>query len=323
MTFGSHSTAAQVAAGHNLRGRNAIVTGGTAGLGAETARVLASAGATVILAGRDRTKGEAAAAALRQAADNQAAIEFSLLDLGSLTSVAAFAERFLAAGRPLHLLINNAGIMAVPLAWTEDGFESQFGTNHLGHFALTTRLLPALKAAGSARVVCLTSRAHRRSDIDFDDPNYRHRPYDPWQAYGQSKTANALSAVALAAHYQTDGITANAVMPGAVATGLQGHLSHEQLQSLGWVDLGGTLAPGPDWKTIEQGAATTIWTALAPELDGNGGHYLENCTIAQPWTEGGDPPYGYYLPYALNPGRAQRLWDLSWQLIQRHLHQKD
>lgn len=321
MSFGSQTTAAEVAAGHDLRGRNVIVTGGTSGLGAETARVLAGAGATVLLTGRDRAKGEAAAARVRQATGNQD-VTSGVLDLGSLASVAAFAARFLAAGRPLHLLINNAGIMATPLAYTQDGFESQFGTNHLGHHALTTGLLPALQAAGTARVVCLSSRAHRRSDIDFDDPNYRHRPYDPWQAYGQSKTANALFAVALTGRCQAHGITANAVMPGAISTGLQTHLTRDQLLSLGWAGSGGTLEPGPDWKTVEQGAATTIWAALAPELDGIGGRYLQDCAIGRPWTQNSDPPNGYYLPYALDPSHAQRLWDLSENLTSKHPHRQ-
>ncbi len=141
-------------------------------------------------------------------------------------------------------------------------------------------------------MVCLSSRAHRRSDIDFDDPNYRHRPYEPWQAYGQSKTANALFAVAFTDRYQADEITANAVMPGAISTGLQAHLSEDELRGLGWTESGGTLVPGPGWVSVKQGAATTIWAALAPELDGVGGRYLQDCAMARPWTGSGDPPNG-------------------------------
>jgi NAD(P)-dependent dehydrogenase (short-subunit alcohol dehydrogenase family) len=322
MSFGSQPTAGHVAAGHDLHGRNVIVTGGTSGLGAETARVLAGAGAAVVVTGRDPANGQAAAARLRETTGNPA-VESGVLDLGSLASVNDFAGRFLATGRPLHLLINNAGIMAVPLAWTKDGFESQFGVNHLGHHALTTALLPALKQAAPARVVCLSSRGHRRSDIDFDDPNYRHRRYDPWQAYGQSKTANALFAVALTDRYQADGITANAVMPGAISTGLQSRLSDEELRGIGWTESDGTLVPGPGWVSVEQGAATTIWAALAAELDGVGGRYLQDCAIAAPWTQRGDPPNGYYLPYALDHAHAQRLWELSEKLTDGHPRPQD
>lgn len=317
MAFGRTSTAADVAAGYDLHDENVIVTGGTSGLGLETARALAGAGAAVVVTGRNRGRGEAAVAWLRETTGSKA-IEFAVADLGSLASVRAFAGWFLRKERPLHLLINNAGIMAVPFVYTEDGFESQFGVNHLGHHALTAALLPALRAAGTARVVCLSSRAHRRGDVDFNDPNFLNRPYDPWQSYGQSKTANALFAVALSLRHQAEGITANAVMPGAVGTGMQQHLSRAELLGLGWVEAEGRMVPGPGWKTVQEGAATTIWAAVASELDGVGGRYLEDCTIAQPWIEEGAPPNGYYLPYALDPGRAQQLWKLSEKLVQGH-----
>jgi NAD(P)-dependent dehydrogenase (short-subunit alcohol dehydrogenase family) len=212
-------------------------------------------------------------------------------------------------------LINNAGIMAAPLARIVDSFESQFGINHLGHFALTTGLLPALRAAGAARVASLSSRAHRRSDIDFDDPNYRHRPYDPWEAYGQSKTAVALFAAGLTARHAPDGITCNALEPGTVMTGLTRHISREELVARGWADEDGTAARLPGWKTPQQGAATSIWAAVAPELAGVGGKYLEDCAVAELWTKDADPPPGYYLPYALDPNHADRLWNLSEQLF--------
>ena len=310
--FDRTTTAEQVAAGHRLDGRTALVTGGTSGLGLETARVLASIGASVTVTGRDRRRGAAIAARLASEAGRP--VRFERLDLGSLASVRDFAGRYRASGLPLHLLVNNAGIMATPLSYTADGFESQFGTNHLGHFALTAGLLPALRAAGGARVIVLSSRAHRRSDVMLDDPNYRRRPYDPWEAYGQSKTANALFAVGITRQHAADGITANALMPGAINTGLQGHLSDSDLRSLGWVQSGGALAPPAGWKTIPQGAATTVWAALAPELEGSGGHYLEDCAIAQPWLADGNPPNGHYLPYALDAGHATLLWDLSAKL---------
>jgi NAD(P)-dependent dehydrogenase (short-subunit alcohol dehydrogenase family) len=310
--FDRTTTAEQVAAGHRLDGKNALITGGTSGLGLETARVLASIGASVTVTGRDRRRGAAIAA--RLAGEAGRPVRFERLDLGSLSSVRDFAGRYAASGLPLHILINNAGIMATPLSYTADGFESQFGTNHLGHFALTAGLLPALRAAAGARVIVLSSRAHRRGDVMFDDPNYRRRPYDPWEAYGQSKTANALFAVGVTRQHAADGISANALMPGAINTGLQGHLSDSDLRSLGWVQSGGTLAPPAGWKTVPQGAATTVWAALAPELEGAGGHYLEDCAIAQPWLADGNPPNGHYLPYALDPGRAALLWDLSAKL---------
>ncbi|MUN40968.1 SDR family NAD(P)-dependent oxidoreductase [Actinomadura litoris] len=307
-TFGADSTAMDVIAGHDLSGKEAVVTGGASGLGLETARALAAAGARVVLAARNPGAGEAAAARLR--AETGGEVVFRPLDLGSLASVTGWARRHVETGRPLHLLVANAGIMATPLTRTADGFESQFGVNHLGHFAFTAGLLPALRAAGGARVVVLSSRAHRRGDVDLDDPNYERGPYDPWQAYGRSKTANALFAVGLTARHAAEGITANAVMPGAIMTGLQRHIPRQELADMGW---SGVFDPR-GWKTPEQGAATSVWAAVAPELDGVGGRYLENCAIGTPWTGPGDPPTGHYLPYALDPGTADRLWALSERL---------
>ena len=297
----AYATASEVASGHDLNGMNVIVTGGTAGLGAETARVLAAAGARVVAAGRRRG-----------AAELPASAEFEELDLASLTSVDAFVRRW---KRPLHLLINNAGVMRTPFGRTADGFELQFGTNHLGHFALTAGLLPALRDAGAARVVVLSSRGHRRGDVDFDDPNYLRRPYDPWEAYGQSKTANCLFAVGLTRR----GVPANAVAPGAIQTSLMRHMPREELAERGWLDSAGNRVngPGPEWKTVEQGAATTVWAAVAPQLQGVGGKYLDNCAIAEPWTGQGEVPFGFYAPYALDPERAERLWSLSEKLTGR------
>jgi NAD(P)-dependent dehydrogenase (short-subunit alcohol dehydrogenase family) len=270
-----YATASEVVSGHDLTGMNVIVTGGTSGLGAETVRVLAAAGAHVVAAGRSLGMAELPASA-----------EF---DLASLKSVDAFVGRW---NRPLHLLINNAGVMRTPLGRTADGFEPQFGTNHLGHFALTTGLLPALRDAGGARVVVLSSRGHRRSDVDFDDPNYLHRQYDPWEAYGQSKTANCLFAVGLTRR----GMPANAVATGAIQTSLTRHMPRQELAERGWLDSAGNRAngPGPEWRTVEQGAATTVWAAVAPELEGVGGKYLDNCAIAEPWTGEGEVPFGFY-----------------------------
>jgi NAD(P)-dependent dehydrogenase (short-subunit alcohol dehydrogenase family) len=310
--FGARSTAREVIAGHDLSGRDAIVTGAASGIGVETVRALATAGARVVIATRDRSKGEEVAATLRRETGNDA-IEFRLLDLASLASVGAFATEFLALRRPLHVLINNAGIMATPLSYTADGFESQFGTNHVGHFALTVGLLPALKAATGARVVSLTSLGHRRADVDFDDLNFHRRPYDAWLAYGQSKTANVLFAVGLTERLAGEGIVANAVHPGGIMTGLQKHVPREQQIRLGWIDESGI--PHPRLKNAEQGAATSIWAAVAAELEGVGGRYLEDCGIAKAWSE--DKPLSGVKPYALDPDRARRLWSVSETLIVR------
>jgi len=310
--FGRESTALDVIAGHNLAGRETIVTGGASGLGYETARALASAGARVVVAGRDTTKGEEAVTALRKSAGSERVV-FRHLDLSSLESVTTWARKHSATGKPLHILVLNAGVMATPLIRTADGFESQFAINYLGHFAFTLGLLPSLGAAGRARVISLSSRAHRRSDVHFDDLNYRSRPYDPWEAYGQSKTACALFAAAMTTRYGHLGITCNAVMPGGIRTGLQRHMSREDIAARGW-----DAAVPPGWKTPGQGAATTIWAAVTPELDGVGGKYVEDCAIATPWTHDNDPPDGHYLPYALNPEHAERLWTLTEdQLLRR------
>lgn len=312
---GATATAAEIIAGHDLTGKEAIVTGGYSGIGYETSKALASTGARVVIAGRDATKGEAAVARLKEATGNEK-IVFRPLDLSSLESVTDWARRHVATGKPLHILINNAGIMAAPLQRTDDGFEAQFGVNHLAHFALTLGLLPCLRIAGGARVICLSSAAHRRSDIDYDDPNYEHRPYDRWQAYGQSKTANALFAVGFAAHHAGEGLTVNCVMPGAIHTDLMRHMNRAEMDSRGWLDADGNFN-SDGWKTPEQGAATSIWAAVAPELTGTSGRYLEDCAIAEPWTQGGPPPRGHYLPYALDPGSAERLWEVSHKLLER------
>jgi NAD(P)-dependent dehydrogenase (short-subunit alcohol dehydrogenase family) len=308
--FGAQSTALEVIASHDLRGQEAIVTGGASGIGVETVRALASAGARVVIAARNRMQADEVARELRADTGNDA-IEARTLDLASLASVRAFANEYLLLDRPLHILINNAGVMATPESRTADGFEMQFGTNHVAHFALTAALLPALRAAGAARVVSLSSIGHRRSDIHFDDINFKARAYDPWAAYGQSKTANALFAVGLTRRYAGDGITANAVMPGGIMTGLQKHMAHEEKLALGWIDEAGT--PNPRFKSAAQGAATSIWAAVAGELEGKGGLYLEDCAIAQPWTE--ERPMSGYKPYALDAANAERLWSVTEEMI--------
>jgi NAD(P)-dependent dehydrogenase (short-subunit alcohol dehydrogenase family)/DNA-binding transcriptional MerR regulator len=310
--FSASSTALEVIAGHDLTGKTALVTGANSGLGLETTRALLTAKAEVILAVRDTMKGEQVAQALRTTTGNARAHVLSL-DLGSLAGVRQAAEEFQTRWSRLDILINNAGIMAVPQNYTPDGFEMHFGTNHLGHFLLTLLLLPALKAAAPSRVVVLSSSAHRRSDICFDDLQYRSRPYDKWEAYGQSKTANALFAVGLTRHCSNQGITANAVNPGATHTGLQQHFSQEDLQTQGWVDEKGKWVQR--WKSPEQGAATSLWAAVGQELEGIGGRYLEDCQEATALDPKEPYPGHGYLPYALDPDHAEQLWTLSQGLV--------
>lgn len=303
--FGARSTALEVVDGHDLSGRTALVTGGASGIGTETTRALAAAGARVLVAVRDPAKVEPVVSRLREDTGNKA-IEVVPLDLASQASV-----RSLTLDGPLHILVANAGVMATPQLSTADGYELQFGTNHLGHFTLVTGLLDNMRAAGGARVVMLSSTGHFRSDVDFDDPHFAHRPYDPWTAYGQSKTANVLFAVELFARYGKDGITANALHPGGILTNLQRHMTREEQIERGWFDEDGT--PNAVFKSPEQGASTSVWAAVAPELEDVGGQYLEDCHIAVPWP-GGDAMFGY-KPYARDPEHAARLWDLSVKTV--------
>jgi NAD(P)-dependent dehydrogenase (short-subunit alcohol dehydrogenase family) len=297
--FGFHSTAAEVIAGVDLAGMRAIITGGAAGIGLETARALSAAGAAVTLAVRRPAAAEAAAQELRRSTGN-AAVEVRYLDLSDLQSVRDFTAAWKG---PLHILVNNAGIMAVPeLQRTPQGFELQFGTNFLGHFALTTGLHRALAAAGSARVVSLSSTGHLFSPVVFDDLSFDFIPYTPIVAYGQSKTANALLAVGITQRWSSDGIHSNALHPGAIATGLQKHT-------------GGLKTPIEKRKSLAQGASTSVLLAASPLLDGISGLYFEDCNQAQPVTRRPTDFTGGYAAYATDPGNAERLWDLSLELI--------
>lgn len=292
--FDARTTAREVIGDRRLDGTTAIVTGGYAGIGLETTRVLAAAGARVIVPARDRAKATAALAGL-------ANVTLDELDLGAPATIDAFAARF--GDRPLHLLVNNAGIMAVPLSRDARGLESQLAVNHVGHFQLFARLLPALRRAGRARVVALSSRGHVRSAFDLDDPSFERRPYDKMVAYGQSKTANILFAVEADRRYRDEGIRAFAVHPGAILeTELARHYEPEELKLV--VERARRIG---SFKTIEQGAATTIWCATSPRLDGLGGVYCENCDVATVKTEGDDG----VRPYAIDPEIAQRVWAWS------------
>jgi NAD(P)-dependent dehydrogenase (short-subunit alcohol dehydrogenase family) len=298
--FGAKSTALEVIEDIDLTGHAAIITGGASGIGVETARALATAGATVLLAVRDLAAGERVAADINAQVGVER-VSVDQLELGSLASVRAFAARW--GDKPLALLINNAGVMACPLGYTEDGFETQFGVNHLGHFLLATLLVPALEKGTPSRLISVSSSAHGQSDVNFEDPDFRHRDYDPFKSYGQSKTANALFAVEFDRRYKDRGIRAFSLMPGVIHTNLSRHVT------------------GADWsaidhlrKTVQQGASTTVWAATSSDLDGQGGLYLENCAQAEPFARGMPRGVGV-MPYALDPDAAGRLWTLSEEKV--------
>jgi NAD(P)-dependent dehydrogenase (short-subunit alcohol dehydrogenase family) len=300
--FGYRSTASEVLEGIDLSGKLAIVTGGYSGLGIETVRALVAAGTRVVVPACRRASADEALAGID-------AVEVDELDLGDQASVTAFAERFLASGRPLDLLINNAGIMATPETRVGPGWETQLATNHLGHFTLANLLWPRLAATGDARVVALSSRGHKRSDIRYDDLMFEHG-YDRWAAYGQSKTANSLFAVQLDTLGQGAGVRAFAAHPGPIMTPLQRHLSPEFLREQGWVDDEGN--PSERFKTSEQGAATATWAATSPQLEGMGGVYCENCDIAEVTVPGSPTAEESGVnAYAVDPENAARLWAVS------------
>jgi len=304
--FTNETTALEVVRGVDLTGRRAVVTGGASGIGVETARALAQAGADVTLAVRNPSAGQEALADITATTGNDR-ILVAPLDLADLGSVAAFVANW---DGPLHILVDNAGIMAAPEMRTPQGWEMQFATNHLGHFALATGLHPALSAAGGARIVSVSSAAHLRSPVVFDDIHFARRAYDPWLAYGQSKTANVLFAVEATRRWAGDGILVNALHPGAIRTNLQRYVSDEELERMR-AQTGGTAGAGY-WKTTEQGAATSVLLAASPLLDGVGGRYFEDCQEAgpnQPGTRTG------YAPYAMDPEAAERLWRVSEDML--------
>jgi NAD(P)-dependent dehydrogenase (short-subunit alcohol dehydrogenase family) len=304
-TFGPETTTNDVLAGIDLHGVVALVTGGSSGLGQETARAFAAQGAQVILTARDVPKGEAAAAAIRASTGNER-VTVEALELGSLASIRACAQRVLERHGRLHILVNNAGVMACPFAKTADGFEMQFGSNHLGHFLLTCLLVPALRAGAPSRIVSVSSRGHHLSPVVFEDIHFEHRPYHKWLSYGQAKTANVLFAVALERRLAASGVHANALHPGAIMTELGRHLEAEDIQFLQ------SRNRGMQFKSVEAGAATAVFTATAPELVGRGGLYLEDCHVAHV-NDAPDALDGV-KSYALDPENAERLWDVSEKL---------
>jgi len=301
-------SALDVVAGVDLTGKVCLVTGATSGLGRESARALAAAGAEVILTGRSPEALEATVAWIRESVP-KASLTWVTMDLTSLASVRAAAQAVVDTTDAVHVLMNNAGVMFTPFERTDDGFELQLGTNHLGHFELTRLLTPRLQAAGGARVVNLSSGGHVMGDVDFDDLNWEQRPYDKFVAYGASKTANLLHMVGLEQRLRADGVHAFAVNPGAVATSLARHMSREDFSALKKYAAASTAAKGNptdgmlDWTMPEQGAATQVWAAVSPDLDGRGSLYLEECAVSDD-----------IQPYALDEARAHQLWEVSEKL---------
>jgi NAD(P)-dependent dehydrogenase (short-subunit alcohol dehydrogenase family) len=318
--FDATSTADEVIAGIDLTGTVAVVTGGASGIGVETTRALRSAGASVVVPARDVARARVALAGIN-------GVEIEAMDLMDPLSIDAFAERFGQSGRPLHLLVANAGIgSGAPLERDARGYESHFATNHLGHFQLVLRLSASLRRAEGARVVVVSSWTHHTSDVVLEDPNYERRPYDSVVAYGQSKTANVLFAVALDARGRTDDVRAFSLHPGAIVdTNFKRNMPSGLLESVGMVDADGNavLDPAKGWKSVEQGAATSVWCATSPQLDGLGGIYAQDCDVAlvvdhtDPAVVGAAARFGRALgvmDYAVDPDRAERLWTLSGQL---------
>ena len=307
--FGAATTAAEVIKGIDLTGKTVVVTGGYSGIGLETVRAFRSAGARVVVPTRDMSKAKARLADMPD-------VTLETMDLLDPASIDAFAVRFLSRSDTLHILVNNAGVMAAPLMRDRRGYESQFATNHLGHLQLTCRLWPGLVRAQGARVITLTSYAHRRAGVDFHDPNFEHREYNPWIAYGQSKTANSLFAVALDSLGRSRGVRAFAVHPGGIVTDLIRHMSRAEIEASKILDETGKpiIDPENNMKTPQQGAATSVWCATSPQLDHKGGVYCADCEIAPALPSDDSLEMHGVRPRAVDPVAAGRLWQLSEQL---------
>lgn len=312
-TFGFDSTADQVLEGVDLAGRHILVTGVSAGLGVETARVLAARGAQVVGAVRDLDKARRATAVVSADAAHGGGLELFELDLASLANVRACAVALLAKGQPFDVIIANAGVMACPQGTTVDGFDTQFGTNHLGHFVLVNRIAPLLKPGG--RLVNLSSAAHRFADVDLDDPNFERTPYSEFTAYGRSKTANILFTVEFDRRHKQNGVRATALHPGGIQTELGRHMTPEIRQRL-MDSLSASLPgglPAMKYKTVPQGSATSVWAGIVAPADLVGGRYCEDCHVA----ELVDDPAVFHgvRAYALNPDRAKALWAKSEEMV--------
>ncbi|MFP5077924.1 SDR family NAD(P)-dependent oxidoreductase [Rhizobium sp. YIM 134829] len=314
-SFGATSTADEVLAGIDLTGRRILVTGVSAGLGVETARALVAHGASVVGAARDLAKAETATAGVRAAAaQGHGHFDLVQLDLASLASVRACADHLITDGRPFDVVIANAGVMASPFGKTVDGFETQFGTNHLGHFVLVNRIASLIADGG--RLVTLSSAGHRFSDVDLDDPNFDRADYDPWAAYGRSKTANILFAVEFDRRHKARGLRACAIMPGGIRTELGRHMTQSDEEAL-VASINETNAkaglPPFAFKTIPQGAATSVWAAIVADADLVGGRYCEDCHVAE-IVEGQALRNGVRA-YAVDGERAKQLWAKSEEWV--------
>ena len=303
--FGYRSTAADVVAGLDLTGKTAVVTGGYSGIGTETVRVLVSIGVQVIVGARRPDVAQANLAGM-------AGVTILALDLSEPASIDSFAHAVLSRLTQLDMLINNAAIMANPLTRDQRGYESQLAVNHLGHFQLTARLWPLLCAARGARVVTLTSSAHGGNGLEVDDLNFERRTYEKWTAYAQAKSANALFALSLDKRSQPHGVRSFAVDPGGIDTPLQRHMADEEKIAMGWMDKDGKL--NELLKTVEQGAATTVWCATSSVLNIMGGVYCENCNIAEPWQAGNPPMIGVHS-HVRDEALAEALWKKSEDLL--------
>jgi NAD(P)-dependent dehydrogenase (short-subunit alcohol dehydrogenase family) len=314
--FGATSTTDDVLAGVDLKGKRILVTGVSAGLGVETARSLAARGAQVVGAARDLAKAETATAPVRADASNGGGLELVQLDLASLASVRACADELVAADRPFDLVIANAGVMATPFGHTADGFETQFGTNHLGHFVLANRIASLLPSG--ARLVNVASSGHRFADVDLEDPNFAHGSYEPFLAYGRSKTANILFAVEFDRRHRSNGVRATALHPGGISTELGRHIGAATLEAMVAkinADLAAEGKPPYKWKSIPQGAATSVWAGVVADADEVGGRYCENCHVSAV-TDGLISPVSEGVrAYALDAERAKALWARSEELV--------
>ena len=314
--FGATSTTHDVLAGINLSGKRVLITGVSAGLGVETARALAAHGAQVVGAARDLAKAERATNEVRAQAANGGGFEMVELDLASLESVRACADALLADGRPFDAVIANAGVMRTPFGHTADGFETQFGTNHLGHFVLANRIASLIVPGG--RLVNVASSGHRYSDVDLDDPNFERTPYDPMIAYGRSKTANILFAVEFDRRHKARGVRAIALHPGGIQTELDRHMAPGELENLVAqinAQLGAAGQPPFQFKTIPQGAATSVWAAFVAPAEEVGGRYCENSQVSQITDALISPVSPGVRSYALDPERAKALWARSEELV--------
>jgi len=312
-SFGPTSTTEEVLKGVDLRGKRVLVTGVSAGLGVETARALAAHGAEVIGAARDLSKANGATSQVRAQAAGGGSFHLILLDLASLESVRRCADGLLAAGKPFDVIVANAGVMACPKGTTVDGFETQFGTNHLGHFVLVNRIASLLRPG--SRLVNLSSAGHRYADVDLDDPNFERSPYTEFTAYGRSKTANVLFAVEFDRRHKVRGVRATAVHPGGIQTELGRHMTREATQKL-IEDINANQPPGVapfSWKSIPQGAATSVWAACVADAQAIGGRYCEDCHVAEVVSVRG--LRGGVQSYAVDPQRAQALWNKSEELV--------